>query len=156
MNRVEESSEEEYHFKSERKGVPLEGETDEEGSMEGEPVVKDDLDFDRMHPDFPETHGYLRKSLSDIEFLKDRIRSMKVEGDRKKKDEPVDIRKKSGVDHEVRLDELKDSSEFRRRRILNKAKILVKRDLMSKGYSREFLRSHDGIIDRKVREFMSD
>jgi len=156
MNRVEESSEEEYHFKSERKGVPVEGEVDEKRSMESEPVIKDDMEFDRMHPDFPKTHGYLRKSLSDIEFLKDKIKSMKVDRDRKDEEEPVDIRRKSGVDHEVRIDELKDSSEFRRRKILNKAKILVKRDLMSKGYSREFLRSHDEIIDRKVREFMSD
>ena len=155
MNRVEESSDE-YHFRSEKDGVPLEGEADEEDSMEKEPVVKDRLDFDRMHPDFPETHGYLRKSLSDIEFLKDRIKSMKSERNRDEEPEPVDIRRKEGVDHEVSIDDLKDRSEFKRRKILNKAKILVKRDLVSKGYSKEFLRSHDDLIERKVREFMSD
>lgn len=147
----------EYHFQSDREGIPLESESSEE-NIKGEPVVKESHDFDRMHPDFPETHGYLKKSLSDLDFTSDRIRSMKSEkAEEEQRDKPVDIkRRREPVDHEVSIESLRTSPEFKRRKIINKARVLVKRSLLSKGYSKEFIREHKDMIDRKVEEFLKD
>lgn len=158
MNGRKDKSDGDYHYNSEREGVPLEGEADHEESMRKEPIVKEDMEFDKMHPDFPKTHGYLKKSLSDIKFMGDSIKSMKKErAERFESDEePVDMRRRRGVSREVKIDEFKKSSEFRRKKIRNKARILVKRNLLQKGYSKEFIREHSDLIRKKVDEYLSD
>ncbi len=142
----------------ERDKVPIK-EKDSEGIMSSEPIVKKDHYFDRMHKDFLDTHDYLRDSISDIDFMKDRLKALRVEREEKEemREEPVDIkRRRFGVESEVNIEEMSKSKEFKRRKIINKAVILVKRKLVRKGLSRDYVNDNSDIIREKVEEFLLD
>ncbi len=150
-----------------RKTVPL-TEKDGKDVLKKDPVLKDDLKFDKMHHDFLETHDYLKKSISDLDFLRDRIKSIREEdssikekADNEAEEEFYEFNRDHSegyeeVDQGSSRNSFRDSPEFKRRKIINKAKVLVKRHLLSKGFSREELRKVSHIIDERVEEFLMD
>ncbi len=140
----------------EKDKVPIK-EKDSDELLSSEPVVKKDHNFDRMHHDFLDTHDYLKESISDLDFMKDRLRSLRVEREerREMREEPVDIeRRRYTVDSEVNIDEMNKSKEFKRRKIINKAVILVKRRLVRKGLSRDFVNENSDMIREKIEGFL--
>lgn len=139
---------------SEREKVPIQ-EKEDRKVFDSEPVLKEDHDFDRMHHKFVDTHGYLKDSLSDLDFMRKRIKALKAEENRKEREEFVDFHeRRSRLDSDVNIKEMSKSKRFKKRKLINKAVILVKRKLESKGYSREFINDSSDVIKEKIEEFL--
>ncbi len=130
----------------------------DEGGKEDKPVIREDMDFDRMHPDFPDIHDYLQDSLNDIDFMAKRIKAMRRENERDDDEQRVTIRKRPQHENEnrgrVEPEEIEQSREFKKRRIRNQAIGKVIRHLKEEGYSQEFIRENRDVIRKKVDSFL--
>ncbi|MCJ7450757.1 MAG: hypothetical protein MUP58_03390 [Candidatus Nanohaloarchaeota archaeon QJJ-9] len=116
----------------------------------GEPVVRDEMDIDKLHPSFPEKHGYLKDSLKDLDEVNKQLDSLKEEGSeevliREEDEEPPDS---------VSEEELDSYDEFKRRRIRNRAIKKVKELLREKDMSEESIRNNRDAIESKVDDYL--
>lgn len=147
-----------YDFDPEHERVPLfPDETDKSGKSSGKPVVRRDMDVEKMHHDFPETHSYLQESLHDIDFIDKTVKSISGPEKRRERDERVNIRRsESRPRKEVGREQLNRNSEFTRRRMRNRAVRRIEEDLRSRGYSDEFIEDNRELIEEKVERFLEE
>lgn len=126
-----------------------------EETTESDPVVRDSLEVERMHPSFPDTHDYLKDSLQDIDFITDQIRSMEST-ERNEPDEQVrfERRQKKRPNPSIEEDQLASNREFKKRRIKNRAMRRVKEHMRKKGYSESYLSKHQDYIEEQVESLL--
>ncbi|MDY6789046.1 MAG: hypothetical protein SVV03_03720 [Candidatus Nanohaloarchaea archaeon] len=138
--------------KSDRKLEKVEIPRSEQDVKTDRAVIRKDLKFPKMHPDFPDTHNYLKQSLKYLDRIQKDINSLG-----KKDEEQVTFRRAERRGGQgISASQLEDSSEYRRRRIINRAINLVKQDLRNKGYSNQFIWDHHRLIEKKVKEFLKE
>lgn len=124
--------------------------TTESSIDSGRPVIREEMEFDKMHPSFPDKHGYLKSSLKDLDEVNKKVGSLKEEDS----EQVVIQEQEQEPDETVSKDELDSYDEFKKRRIRNKAIKKVEENLRSEGVSEDFIRDNRDEIESRVDEYL--
>lgn len=142
---------------SEKKKVPLELEDDgDAGSSRDRDEERTGGRQDDRAREYRDIRAFLNELDEDINFMRNQIKAMKVANERRKKKEWVEFQKRQEVEKKVEHHHQKRGLEFKRNMVFKRAVSKVRSHLRSRGYSEEFLREHEDLVEEKVEEFLFD
>lgn len=121
---------------------------------EGSPLIGGP-DEGRMHPDFPETHDYLKDSLQDLDLVSKEIWALREEDDQSRKTHVTFDRAEDAPQHTISEQDT-DTRSFRARRLRNRAYRIVREKLLAEGYSEEWIAEHRATIRDRVDAYLDD
>ncbi|MDY6777982.1 MAG: hypothetical protein SVU32_04900 [Candidatus Nanohaloarchaea archaeon] len=137
----------------ERDRVPIP--TDAEVSSP-EPVLRENLDIEKMHHRFPEKYDYLQDTLKHLDVIEKKVGSMKTRQPDRSEEQVTIRQRRREPERTVTASETGSNREFERRRLKRQAIQKVKGHLLSRGFSDEFIREHEDVIEEKIEDFLED
>lgn len=112
-------------------------------------------DEGRMHPEFPDTHDYLKDSLQDLDLVSKEIWALQEDEDTERHTHVTFDRTEDPPQHTISEQDT-DTEAFRERRLRNRAYRIVREKLLAEGHSREWIADHRALVRERVDAYLDE